>query len=110
MKDEIGTGSRRTFLGFLTKSPLVPAAVLATRPAAAVPAPPERQVLMNDFAIAGFRYCDGAKELPRLVAGTKLTLRADPANPYDSFAVEILHGPAPWGLDTAAGREPKSGP
>ncbi len=52
---------------------------------------------MNDFAIAGFRYYDGAKELPGLVAGTKLTLRAEPANPYDSFAVEILHGPAKLG-------------
>jgi len=52
---------------------------------------------MNDFAIAGFRYCDGAKELPHLTAGTRLTLRAEPANPYDSFAVEILHGHAKLG-------------
>jgi len=52
---------------------------------------------MNDFAIAGFRYYDGAKELPGLVAGTKLTLRAEPANPYDCFAVEIFHGNAKLG-------------
>jgi len=94
MKNQIGTSSRRAFLGFLAKAPLVPAAALTAQPATTAP---ERQVLMNDFAIAGFRYYDGPKDLPRLVAGTKLTLRAEPANPYDSFAVEIFHGPVKLG-------------
>ncbi|MCZ7636730.1 MAG: HIRAN domain-containing protein [Verrucomicrobia bacterium] len=97
MNSEIGITSRRAFLGFLAKAPLVPVAVLAPRPAQAAPPTSARQVLMNDFAIAGFRYYDGARELPGLAAGTKLTLRAEPANPYDSFAVEIFHGPAKLG-------------
>ncbi|HNU50186.1 MAG TPA: HIRAN domain-containing protein [Verrucomicrobiota bacterium] len=97
MKNEPTTDSRRAFLGFFVKAPLIPAAVLATRPAAATPTPPEREILMNDFAIAGFRYYDGPKELPRLVAGTRLTLRAEPENPHDAFAVEFFHGDAKLG-------------
>ena len=96
MKTEMGTNSRRAFLGFLAKTPLLPPAVLATRPAQAA-TPPERQVLMNDFAIAGFRYYDGARELPALARGAKLTLRTEPANPHDTFAVEIFHGSAKLG-------------
>lgn len=96
MNSEIGANSRRAFLGFLAKAPLVPAAVLTGRPARTA-SPTEGEILMNDFAIAGFRYYDGAKELPRLVAGTKLTLRAEPSNPHDSFAVEIHHGSAKLG-------------
>jgi hypothetical protein len=46
---------------------------------------------MDQFNIAGFRYYDGAKELPRLAIGSRLMLRPEPANPYDPFAVEILH-------------------
>lgn len=85
--------SRRGFLGLLAKLPLIPAAVLPTRGASA----PKHRVLMNDFAIAGFRYYDGAKDLPRLTAGTTLTLRAEPENPHDRFAVQIFHGPAKLG-------------
>lgn len=44
--------SRRGFLGLLAKLPLIPAAVLPIRGAPA----PQHRVLMNDFAIAGFRY------------------------------------------------------
>ena len=66
--------------------------MLAT-PAAEAPATTaQRRVLMNDFAIAGFRYYDGPGELPELAVGTGLTLRAQPTNAYDPFAVEILHG------------------
>lgn len=85
--------SRRDFLGLLARLPLLPAAVLPTRAAPTS----RRQVLMNDFAIAGFRYYDGPTELPRLTAGTTLTLRAEPENPHDPFAVEILHGSAKLG-------------
>ncbi|MBE7502219.1 MAG: hypothetical protein HS113_18350 [Verrucomicrobiales bacterium] len=97
MNSEIGITSRRAFLGFLAKAPLVPVAVLAPRPAQAAPPTPARQVLMNDFAIAGFRYYDGPAELPHLTAGAKLSLRAEPGNPHDAFAVEIFHGPAKLG-------------
>ncbi len=42
--------------------------------------------------IAGFRYYDGHEALPELRPGTSLTLRAQPDNPHDPYAVEILHG------------------
>ena len=47
---------------------------------------------MNPFPIAGFRYYDGDVAFPELQPGTALTLRAQPDNPYDPCAVEILHG------------------
>jgi len=43
------------------------------------------------FPIAGFRYYDGDAALPELLPGTTLTLRAQPDNPHDVGAVEILH-------------------
>lgn len=86
------TSSRRGFLGFLGRLSLLPAALLSARTTAAGPGHGARRILINDFAIAGFRYYDGAKELPRLATGAKLTLRAEPSNPYDSFAVEVFHG------------------
>lgn len=97
MKNEPSGDSRRAFLGFLVKAPLIPAVVLAARTTAAAPEPAIRQILMNDFHIAGFRYYDGADELPGLNAGAKLVLRPEPTNPHDRFAVEILHGPAKLG-------------
>lgn len=97
MNVQPATDSRRAFLGFLAKAPLLPIAVLPIRGAPPTGAPRTRKVLMNDFAIAGFRYYDGAKELPHLVTGATLTLRAEPTNPYDDFAVEIFHGAAKLG-------------
>jgi len=44
------------------------------------------------FPIAGFSYYDGNAALPELLPGTALTLRAQPDNPHDPCAVEILHG------------------
>ena len=97
MKTATVNPSRRSFLAFLFKAPLIPAAVLATRKLAqALPAPP-RQVLLNDFKIAGFQYYDGPKPLGELASGAQLTLRAQPANPHDFFAVEIFHGQAKLG-------------
>ena len=43
------------------------------------------------FPIAGFRYYDGEEAFPELQPGTTLTLRAEPDNPHDPCAVEILH-------------------
>jgi len=97
MKTEIRADSRRAFLSLLVKAPLIPATVLATSDTVAAPKSPERQVLMNAFAIAGFRYYDGPKELPKLTVGTRLNLRAEPDNAHDCFAVEIFHGPAKLG-------------
>ena len=42
--------------------------------------------------IAGFQHYDGAAVLTDLRPGTALNLRAQPDNPHDPFAVEILHG------------------
>lgn len=92
MNDILHDPSRRDFLGVLAKIPLIPASALVARHATSTPEPEERQVLMNDFSIAGFRYYDGNEALPELQAGTPLTLRAQPDNPHDPFAVEILHG------------------
>ena len=86
--------SRRAFLSLLVKAPLIPAAVLLTRKASAALAPQVRQVLMNDFPIAGFRYYDGTKELPALTVGTRLTLRAEPTNPHEPFAVDLAQAEA----------------
>ena len=44
------------------------------------------------FPIAGFRYYNGELAFPALQPGTALTLRAQPDNPHDPWAVEILHG------------------
>jgi hypothetical protein len=89
--------SRRSFLGFLLKAPLIPAAAFATcRPAHAA-APASRHVLLNDFKIAGFRYYEGPKQLPSLAPGATFTLRPEPTNPHDAFAVEIFHGTAKLG-------------
>ena len=56
-----------------------------------------KQVLMNDFAIAGFRYYNGPGHLAALAVGTKLTLRSEPTNPHDPFAVEVMHDRAKLG-------------
>ena len=103
MKTDTPNQSRRSFLGFLIKAPVIPVAA-SCLPSAACSlqplntAPPvRRSVLLNDFKIAGFRYYDGPGQLPALAPGAKLTLRAQPANPYDAFAVEIFHGPVKLG-------------
>lgn len=92
MRAKADTHSRRTFLNFLSRMAFVPAAVVSAGPAETVATRPGRQVLLNDFAIAGFQYYGGRSELPNLTAGTQLTLHAEPANPHDAFAVEIFHG------------------
>jgi hypothetical protein len=67
------------------------------------PAPDETTAVLtcqlpeHPFPIAGFRHYDGAASLRALAPGTRLTLRVEPTNPHDAFAVEILHGPAKLG-------------
>lgn len=92
-----GLQSRRSFLGFLAKTPIISAAVMANRQPASATPPPRSQVLLNDFKIAGFQYYDGPKHIGALMPGVRLTLRAQPTNPFDVFAVEILHGPVKLG-------------
>lgn len=90
MQSQSVTDSRRAFLSRLATLPLVTAAVVMTQTTQALP--PVQRILMNDFAIAGFQYYDGPTALPGLTVGTMLTLRAEPGNPHDCYAVEILHG------------------
>jgi hypothetical protein len=51
----------------------------------------------HPFPIAGFRHYAGATSIHALSPGTPLTLRVEPTNPHDVFAVEILHGSAKLG-------------
>lgn len=97
MRIDPASTNRRGFLGFLLKLPIIPATLLTTRRGSAEAVTPKRSVLMNDFAIAGFRYYDGPRDLPRLTAGLALELRAEPGNPHDVFAVEIRHDSAKLG-------------
>ncbi len=96
-KDDNARQNRRSFLGFLTKVPLITAALVACRKDSDVVTIPKQHVLINDFHIAGFRYYDGAKEIHALVPGAILKLSAEPTNPYDTFAVEIFHGASKLG-------------
>lgn len=52
----------------------------------------KREFLLNKFYIAGFQYYEGPSLAGRFHTGTPLSLRAEPENPYDPFAVEILLG------------------
>lgn len=46
---------------------------------------------IDSFYIAGFQYYTGATAIPQMTLGTKLTLKAEPTNRYDEFAVEIYY-------------------
>ena len=96
-KADNGRQNRRSFLGFLTKVPLITAALIVCRKGLEPVVPPNQRVLINDFHIAGFRYYDGAKVIHALVPGAILKLNAEPTNPYDAFAVEIILGSSKLG-------------
>ena len=49
----------------------------------------KRKLLLNVFSVAGYQFYDDDTVEHRLKAGELLTLKADPDNPYDEFAVEI---------------------
>jgi hypothetical protein len=92
MKTNSYDDTRRSFLGRLAQVSLIPAALLAGSHPTRAAAPQGRRVLLNDFSIAGFQYYEGPPCLRSLREGAALTLRAEPQNPHDEFAVEILHG------------------
>ncbi|MEY4385532.1 MAG: hypothetical protein RLY20_815 [Verrucomicrobiota bacterium] len=92
MQTQIEDPTRRKFLGLLAKLPLVPASMLVAHNVGKMLPPAPRKVLLNDFPIAGFKYYHGPSVHPSLHAGTALHLRAEPGNPYDPHAVEILRG------------------
>ncbi len=78
---------RRSFLkGALGAA--VAGAALGLRPAQAE----EKEYFLNQFSVAGFQYYDGPRLLSWLKKGQEFSLRAEPKNPYDQFAIEIRRG------------------
>lgn len=51
-----------------------------------------------NFYLAGFTYYDGIKVFNHLKVGTKLSLVAEPDNPYDAKAVAIYLGESKIGF------------
>jgi hypothetical protein len=51
-----------------------------------------KRFVMNLFSVAGLQYHGGENSLAGLAAGMRLSLRPEPENPHDGFAVEILAG------------------
>jgi hypothetical protein len=49
-----------------------------------------KHLLLNIFSIAGYQFHDGESVENQLKPGDVLKLNADPSNPHDEFAVEIL--------------------
>ena len=79
------TISRRRFLGTIPTLPF-----LFGR--SEQPKPNTARAMVNRFSVAGFRYYQGKTVINWLNPGDRLTLKAEPGNPHDSFAVEIFHG------------------
>ncbi len=78
--------SRRTFLHILLGLPFGMSAVKKVYGHKRE----KRKLLLNVFSVAGYQFYDDDTVEHRLKAGELLTLKADPDNPYDEFAVEIL--------------------
>lgn len=77
--------TRRALIRWLAA---VPAVILARRAGGASPLP-EKEYLLNRFAIAGFQYYRGPQMIRQMGAGEELTLAAEPKNSYDPYAVRI---------------------
>lgn len=56
------------------------------------PQPKKIKTMVNRFSVAGFQYYEGESVIRSLNSGDGLTLKAEPSNPYDCYAVEIFHG------------------
>jgi len=52
----------------------------------------ERSRNLLDCHIAGFTYYDGLDVIDQLKIGTPVTLKAEPENPHDPYAVTIYYG------------------
>lgn len=80
------SASRRGFLA-TTLAALTTAFLPAPRVQARPPT--QRRLLLNRFAIAGFRYHAGPRLLTELAPNQPLLLQAEPAHPKDHYAVRI---------------------
>ena len=49
-----------------------------------------RDIFLLETHVAGLRYHQAGMAVPSLMVGAALTLRREPANPYDELAIEIL--------------------
>ncbi len=50
----------------------------------------DNKLLLDVFAIAGYQFYEGESVEHQLKSGDSLKLNAEPDNPHDEFAVEIL--------------------
>ena len=57
----------------------------------------ERELLIQESPVAGFRYHDGESVWSRLSAGDSIELLREPANPYDRRAVAVYWGESKLG-------------
>jgi hypothetical protein len=81
--------SRRHFLQFLSTLPIVGSSFTVS---AKQQYPKRSRTLINRFSVAGFQYYDGPSVFSRLQSGDILTMKPEPSNPHDIFAVELFHG------------------
>ncbi len=52
----------------------------------------EKEITVLETVVAGFQYYEGEKVWKSLSAGTRLTLKREPENPYDEMAVAVYSG------------------
>lgn len=48
-----------------------------------------KSIVLQECFIAGYSYYDGEKVLSELTKGTELTLKLEPQNKYDQYAIEV---------------------
>ena len=75
------TISRRGFLGALSALPFAFGQTASAKPLT--------KTMVNRFPAAGFQYYQGESVIDVLRQGDVLTLKAEPTNPHDYYAVEI---------------------
>lgn len=59
--------------------------------------PAPRKVFLDAFHVAGMRHYDARRVIDLIRPGDQLRLRAEPDNPHDPHAVEVLRGMAKLG-------------
>lgn len=75
--------TRREFLRSIIAVPFLPAVFRRLEE-------PPRPVTLFEAYVAGYRFYDGDSVIEELRVGSRLHLRRQPSNPYDSKAIEIL--------------------
>jgi len=52
---------------------------------------PQKRYLLNKFSVAGFYFYDGPKLLERMKPGEEITMKLEPDNVEDEYAVELYY-------------------